>query len=101
VEKRTDAVGVTVVADLEPAVGQQPGDRAFGLPAVPPQSVAALDPAPGDPAADPAPAQVGAAAGMVIGLVSVDLGRSSPRAARSPVRTPDRWDGVQQWLEQP
>src|SRR6266545_5487094 len=77
-----EALGVAVVADAEPPVSGQPGDRPFGLPAVAAQPLGRLDPAAGDADLDPAPGQAAAAAAVVVGLVGVDLaGPAAPPTA--------------------
>ena len=58
-----------LVADREPAAAGDPGQGALDHPPVPTQALAALDPAPGDPGDDAAPAAGAAAAGgIVVGL---------------------------------
>src|SRR5690242_17187617 len=68
----------------------------FHHPTVPAQALAALDPAPGDARDDAAPAAGAAAAGVVVGLVGVQL-RRAPAGPAS--RLADRRHGVERLLE--
>jgi hypothetical protein len=63
--------GVPVIADAQPPTSRQPGDRPFRLPAVAAQPLGGLDPTAGDADLDPTARQVGAAAAMVVGLMSM------------------------------
>jgi hypothetical protein len=78
--------GVPVIADPQPPTPSQPGDRAFGLPAVATQPLRRLDPTAGDADLDPPLGKVAAAAALIVGLVGVNLlGAAAPTADR--VRT--------------
>jgi hypothetical protein len=68
-------------ADAEPPPATQPGPGPLDPPAVTAQPGCGLDPAAGDPRADAAPTQVGAAAAVIVGLVGVDCARPSPPPA--------------------
>src|SRR5947209_15129469 len=70
-----------LVADHEPAAAGDPGQGALHHPPVPAQPLAALDPAPGDPGDDAALAAGAAAAAVVVGLVGVQLPRTSSGSA--------------------
>ena len=47
--KSLEDVGAALVADSQPAEAAEPSQRAFDDPAMPSQTLAALDAAPGDP----------------------------------------------------
>ena len=89
-------VGAPLVADGQAAEATEPRQGAFHDPAVPTQTLAAVDPAPGDPGLDPAPAQGLAAAGHVIGFIGVELGRA-PAGTAPPL--PNGRHSVDQVLE--
>lgn len=91
-------VGATLVADSEPTVAAEPGQRTLHDPTVPAQTLAALDATTGDPRGDATAAAGLAAATVVVGLVGVQLGRPS---TRPPDALPDRRHGVDQGLEEP
>jgi hypothetical protein len=74
---------VAAVADLQVAEAHQPGDSALHPPAVTPQPVTGLDPAPGDPGADAPPAQRPPAAWIVIALIAMQSGRVAGAAGRA------------------
>ncbi len=84
-------VGPPFVTSREAAEAAEPGERALHDPAVPPETLAAVHSTSGDPGFDPAPTHGLAAAGQVIGLVGVELGRPLPG---SPTRLPDQWHRV-------
>ena len=64
-------VEASLVADCQPAETAEPGQRALHDPAVPSQTLAALDAAPGEAIADPPPARCPPAARQIMGFVSV------------------------------
>jgi len=99
-QERGQDVGAALVADRQPAVGQQPGQRALDLPAVATQPGVGLQPTPGDPWGDPAPAQQLPAARVVIALVAMQLGWAPPRPTGPPPWADDRRDGVHHRLQQ-
>jgi hypothetical protein len=69
-------VGPPLVADRQSPVPRQPGQGPFHHPPMPSQPLARLDPPPGNPDLDPAAMQKPAAAGEVIRLVGMELGRT-------------------------
>src|SRR5512135_3556211 len=84
-EQRAGGEFAAVVAQAETLVTEQPGDGAFDHPAAPAEPAMGLDAAAGDAGEDAAAAQIGAAAGEVVGLVGVQLGRrrrGRPRPGR-------------------
>ena len=89
-------VAPTLVADGQPPEAAEPSQCALHDPAMPAEALAALDPAPGDPAGNAALGQVSAAARQVIGLVGVQLGRAPARPAPA---LPDRRHRVDQLRE--
>ena len=90
-------VGSALVAHREPAQAGEPGEGSLHHPPMPTQALAAVDPAPGDPWGDAAAMAGLAAAAVVVGLVGVQLARSSARPPRAP---PDRRHGVERRLQQ-
>src|SRR5512135_1106408 len=68
-EQRAGGEFAAVVAQAETLVTEQPGDGAFDHPAAPAEPAMGLDAAAGDAGEDAAAAQIGAAAGEVVGLV--------------------------------
>jgi hypothetical protein len=56
VQECGEEVGVALEADREAPVGQQPGQRSLGLPAMTAQQLTGLDATAGDPRADPSSA---------------------------------------------
>lgn len=84
------------VPDGQAPVAEQPGDRALNLPPVPPEPLAGLDAAAGDPGRDAAPAQPGQGADGVTRLVSVQ--RARPPAVWHAPRT-DGWYTLHQRLQ--
>src|SRR5512143_670536 len=98
-EQRAGGEFAAVVAQAETLVMEQPGDGAFDHPAAPAEPAMGLDAAAGDAGEDAAAAQIGAAAGEVVGLVGVQLRRAAAgSAAAGPL---DRGGGIEQRLEQP
>src|SRR5215217_2161097 len=85
-----------LVTDDQPTAPGDPGQGALARPAMPAEALAALDPAPGDPRDDAALPAGAAAAGIVVGLVGVRLGRAAPRTA---ARLADRRHGVERLLQ--
>ena len=85
--------GVTFVAQVQPPVAGQPGERSFDDPPVPAEFVTGPDAFAGDADGDAAIAEPGARVSLVIGLVRVQLDRlAATRAAAGP----DRADGPDQ-----
>src|ERR1051325_11366463 len=76
-------VGAAFVADDDPAISGKPGQAALDHPAVSPQPLGAVDPAPCDPRLDGAPAQRLSALREVIALIGMELGRPSLRSANT------------------
>jgi hypothetical protein len=76
-------VGAAFVADDDPAISGEPGQAALDYPAVSPQTLGAVDPAPCDPRLDGAPAQRLSALREVIALIGMELGRPSLRSANT------------------
>src|SRR5512135_1817435 len=76
-EQRAGGEFAAVVAQAETLVTEQPGDGAFDHPAAPAEPAMGLDAAAGDAGEDAAAAQIGAAAGEVVGLVGMQLGRAA------------------------
>lgn len=66
-------VGPSLVADGEAAELGEPGQRPLDDPPVPAQTLAALDPAPGDAGPDATTGQRLTAAAVIVGLVGVQL----------------------------
>jgi hypothetical protein len=93
-------VGAALVADGQAAVGQQPGQGAFDLPAVAAQPLAGLHSSAGDPRADPSMAQDPAAGWVVIAFVGVELGWAPAWPPGPSPWADDRRDGVHQRLQQ-
>ena len=91
-------VGAALVSDYQPAKAAEPGERALDDPAMPAQTLAGVDPTPGDPVLDPALAQSLATAPRIIGLVGVQLGGAFPRPSPA---LPDRRNGIDQFLKAP
>jgi hypothetical protein len=69
-------VDASLVADGQPAEAAEPGQGAFDDPAIPSQTLAALNAAPGDAIADPSLAQGTPAARQVIRFVGMELVRT-------------------------
>jgi hypothetical protein len=91
-----EPLGVSLVADPQPPKATKPGPGPLDSPAVATQSLRGLDHAAGNAGSDATPAQVGVAAPMIVGLVSMDLARPAlPTAGRHA----DRWDILQHGLE--
>ena len=80
VESLKDA-HTSLVANGQPAETAEPGQGAFNDPAVPSQSLGAVDPAPGDPRLNGAPAQRPAAMREIVALISMQFGRPPLRSA--------------------
>jgi hypothetical protein len=93
-------VRAALVADGQAAVTGEPRQRALDHPAMPPQFLAGVDAAPGNPGDDPTSAEVASAAREVVALIGVQLGRALPRPAGATARAEDRRDGVDQRLEE-
>src|SRR5215218_8222391 len=88
-------VQAAFVADRRPPELVQPGQGPFDDPAVAAQALAGIDALARDADPDPAAAQEAAAAGDVVGLVGVELGRARAALPGGPL---DRRDGVDQFL---
>ncbi len=89
-------VVAALIADREASELPQPHQRAFHHPAVPAQPVTRVDPFAGDADVDVPPGQRRPAAGDVIRLVGMELGRARPAL---PARASDRRNGVDHLLE--
>jgi hypothetical protein len=81
-QEREPPPTVPVPAHLQPPPAAQPGQRPLDLPPVPPKPGRGLHPTAGDPRPDPTPAQVRTVGRAVVGLVGVDLARSSAPLSR-------------------
>ena len=86
------------VADGQAPEAREPRQGAFDDPAMAAQTLAAVDAASGDPRGDAPPPSGPAAAVKVVGLVGVEFGRPSARAAHA---LPDRRHRVDQGGEAP
>jgi hypothetical protein len=93
-------VGAPLLADLQPPIAHQPGQRPLHHLPMAAQPLARLDATPGDPRADPPPAQRPPATRVVVALVAVQLGRALAGSARAPAGPLDRRDGVHHSLQQ-
>ena len=69
------------VADGEAPETIEPGECAFDDPAVATETLAGLDPAPGDARRDPPPPAGAATAAMIVSFVCMQFFRSAPRSA--------------------
>jgi len=83
-------------ADRQAPIAVQPRQRPLDHPPVPSEALAGLDPLARDPDLDMAPVQEAPAAGDIIGLVGMQLGRAF---AALPGWLPDAGHGVDQVLE--
>jgi hypothetical protein len=99
-EERFHEVGAALVADGDPPVGQQPGQRAFDRPPVATEPVAGFDPTAGDPRGDPAAAQRPSTTRVVVAFVGMEFGWAPAGTARASPQPDDRRDGVDQLLQQ-
>jgi hypothetical protein len=99
-QERGHDIGAALVADRQPTVGQQPGQRPLDLPAVMTQPGVGLHSTAGDPCGDASPPQQLAAARVVVALIAMELGRSPSRPTRPAPRADDRRDGVHQLLQE-
>jgi hypothetical protein len=93
-------VGAAFVADRQPSVGDQPGQRPFHFPSLSAQPRGGLHPTAGDPRSDAAAADRLPAGRVVIAFVGVQLGRAPARSTGSSPWPDDCWDGVHQLLQQ-
>src|SRR5215207_6465511 len=100
-EERLVDVVVALVADRQPAVRGEPGQRPLDHPAVTAELRARLDALAGDAAADAASAEILSAAGNIVRLVGVQLGRALARAPGLARRAPQGRDRRDQRLEEP
>src|SRR5579875_2784592 len=89
-------VRAALVADGEPPVRGQPGQRALHHPAMASQALAALDAPAGNADLDVAPPQGLPAAREIVGFVCVQRGGTAPRATAGPF---ERRDTVEQRLK--
>jgi hypothetical protein len=69
-------VSAAFVADGEAAEAAEPSQGTLDHPAMPSQALGAVDPAPGDPRLDRAPAQRPSALREIVALIGMELGRS-------------------------
>ncbi len=74
-------VGASFITDGKPATASNPRQCAFDHPAMSAQPLAAVDAAAGDPGDDRAATQRRAAARVIVGLVGVQLGGATAKAA--------------------
>src|SRR5215212_9361022 len=95
-QERLVDVSLPLVAHRQPAVTLQPRQRSLHHPPMPPQPLAALDPAPGDTALDAAPPEGLSALLGVVTFVRMQLLRALPRTTP---RAFDRPYGVHEFLE--
>jgi hypothetical protein len=72
----SDDVGAAFVADSEAAIASEPSERAFDYPAIPSQTLGAVDATPSDARLDGAPAQRPSALREIVPLVGMEFGRS-------------------------
>ena len=79
--KRLKDVGAPFITDSDPAVASEPGQGSFDHPAVPSQTLGAVDAASCDARLDGAPAQRPAAMREIVALIGMELGRSLLRSA--------------------
>ncbi len=77
-EHGQESGGLALPAHVQPAVGPQPGDGALDLVAVPSRALGGLDAGAGQTHPDATFAQPVALFPGVVGLVSVELGRTPP-----------------------
>lgn len=96
VQQPLQEVGAPFVAHAKAAAAKQPGEGPLDHPPVPPEPLRRVDSAPGDPGTDAAGAQRTAKNRIVVGLVSVELGRALAGPAGLPSRAVDGRDGVDQ-----
>lgn len=90
-------VGAPLIADCQPAETAEPSQGTFHDPAMPSQTLAALDAAPGDPWLDSTPAQCPTALREIVAFIGMQLGRSPLRSADAVV---DRRHRVDQLFEE-
>jgi hypothetical protein len=92
-------VDPTLVADAQAAKAIVPGLSALDIPAVPPQTLARLDPDPRDPAANVVLPAVPAAVRLVVAFVGVHLRGPPAWAPWLPERKLERRDRLEHRLE--
>lgn len=90
VEGQTD-IGAALVANDEAAEAGEPRECALGDPAIPTEAFARFNAAPGDAGNDAPSAQGPATTSEIVSLISVELGGTTPGAARA---LADRRDGI-------
>jgi hypothetical protein len=98
-ERQVDIIP-SLIADRQPAVLAEPGQRPLDHPAVPPEPLRRLNALAGDPGGDPPATEIPATAGDVVGLVGMQLGWSTARPSGATARTEHRRNIVNQRLEQ-
>jgi hypothetical protein len=89
-------VGAPLIADGQPPIAVEPGERAFDDPTVPTQPLAGLHPFARDATPDVAPTQRLTAARVVIAFIRVQFRRAFPAL---PGGSADRRDGIEQVLK--
>ena len=89
-------IGATFIADLQPTIPVEPGQRALDHPAMATEPFAGVDAFAGDPDPDVTTAQRGAAARDVVALVGMQLARAF---APPPVGLLDGPDAIEQSLK--
>lgn len=85
-------VVAALVADAQPPVLVQPGDRALDDPALRPEAGSVFTLRPGDPRLDATAAQLAAAFARMVGAIAVETPRSAPRTAATTAHGRDRVD---------
>jgi hypothetical protein len=100
VQEREHRGSLTIEAQRETAVGEHPRISPFDDPPVATEPLTRVDAATGDPGCDPAPPQGVPAEGEVVALVAVELGWAEARSSRLADQTTNRWDTIDQWLQQ-
>ena len=96
VEQALEPVGPPFVTHPKAATTQQPGERALHHPAGSSESFGGVDPTSRNPRRNATSAQGTAEVRGIVGLIGVEFGRSLARPARSPARSDDRGNVVDQ-----
>ena len=96
VQQPLEDVSASLVADIEAATAEQPRERALHHPSVSSEPLAGVDASPGDVWGTAARAQRTPQLHGIVGLVSVEFGRSLAWSPRSPTRSDDRQNGINQ-----
>ena len=96
VEQALEQVGPPFVTHPKAAAAEQPGERSLHHPAIPPEALGGVDPTSRNPWSDAPSAQGTAEVRGIVGFSGVEFGRSLARPARSPARSDDRGNVVDQ-----